>query len=67
MLSYIAGKFFHESPLLAFPLFALAVFCVVFLAWVVRTVITNKEQYEALARLPLDAGEGGVSRGDNQS
>ena len=64
MLSYIAGKFFQESPVLAFPLLALAIFSVVFLAWVLRAALTNKAQYEALARLPLDHEP---SHGEKQS
>ena len=54
MLSYMAVQFFRESPLLAYPLFALAAFFLVFFAWVLRTALANAARYEALARLPLD-------------
>lgn len=57
MLGYIAGKFFHESPLLAYPLFALACFFLVYFAWLVRTVMAGTARYEAVARLPLDSKE----------
>jgi hypothetical protein len=56
MLSYMAVKFFHESPLLAYPLFALGSFVSVYLAWVLRTALAGGARYDALARLPLDQG-----------
>lgn len=55
MMSYMAVQFFRESPLLAFPLFALASFFFVYLAWVLKTALSNGARYEAMARLPLDA------------
>jgi hypothetical protein len=55
MLGYMAVQFFRESPLLAYPLFALACFVSVYFAWVLRTALTNAAHYEAMARLPLDA------------
>ena len=54
MLSYIAVQFFRESPLLAFPLFALACFFLVFFAWVLKTALSRADRYEAVARLPLE-------------
>jgi hypothetical protein len=55
MLSYMAVQFFRESPLLAYPLFALACFASVYFAWLLRTALVSATHYEALARLPLDA------------
>jgi hypothetical protein len=54
MLSYMAVQFFRESPLLAYPLFALASFIAVFCAWVLRTMLADAARYEAVARLPLE-------------
>lgn len=54
MLSYIAVQFFRDSPLLAYPLFALACFFMVFLAWTLKTMLASAERFEAVARLPLE-------------
>jgi hypothetical protein len=54
MLSYIAMQFFHDSPLLAYPLFALASFFLVYLAWLLKTALVSAERFEAVARLPLE-------------
>jgi len=64
MLSYMAVQFFRESPLLAYPLFALASFIAVYFAWVLRTMLTDPARYDAVARLPLEGdtrSEGGAS------
>jgi hypothetical protein len=53
MLSYMAVQFFRESPLLAYPLFALACFVSVYFAWVLKTALASAEHYDTLARLPL--------------
>jgi hypothetical protein len=55
MLSYMAVQFFRESPLLAYPLFALACFVSVYFAWILKTALVSGKHYEAMARLPLDA------------
>ncbi len=55
MLSLVAMDFFQKSPLLAFPLVALALFMLVFFVITVRTVLTQKTRYEGVARLPLEA------------
>ena len=57
MLSYMAVQFFRESPLLAYPLFALASFFSVYFAWLLRTALSSASRYEQLARLPLDHGK----------
>lgn len=54
MLSYIAMEFFRSSPLLAYPLFALGCFFVVYLVWLLKTALASAERYEAVARLPLE-------------
>jgi hypothetical protein len=54
MLSYLAVQFFRDSPLLAYPLFALACFFMVFLAWVLKAALASAQHYEAVARLPLE-------------
>ena len=53
--------FFRQSPVLAFPLAALAVFMLVFLAITLKTVLTHKGDYEAIARLPL-SDDGRIER-----
>ena len=57
MLSYMAVQFFRESPLLAYPLFALASFFGVYLAWLLKTALSSAARYEHLARLPLERGD----------
>ncbi len=54
MLSFMAMDFFQRSPMLMLPLVALALFMIVFFAVTVRTVLTNKSRYEAMANLPLE-------------
>ncbi len=54
MLSLVALDFFQKSPMLVFPLLALALFMLVFFVVTVRTVLTQKSRYEAVARLPLE-------------
>lgn len=62
MLSYMAVQFFRESPLLAYPLFALASFFSVYFAWVLKTALASASRYEQLARLPLDQGNAPTER-----
>jgi hypothetical protein len=57
MLSYMAIQFFRESPLLAYPLFALASFFGVYLAWLLKTALSSAARYEHLAQLPLEGGD----------
>ena len=61
MLSFIAMDYFRQSPVLAFPLIAMAIFMLVFFAITLRAVLTNKAQYERVARLPLERDDGKVS------
>jgi hypothetical protein len=62
MLSYMAVQFFRESPLLAYPLFALASFFGVYLAWLLRTALSGAARYERLARLPLEGSKDGTEQ-----
>lgn len=62
MLSYMAVQFFRESPLLAYPLFALASFFMVYLAWMLKTALAGAARYEQLARLPLDNAQAPAER-----
>ncbi len=60
MLSFMAMDYFRQSPMLFFPLLALAIFMLVFFAVTVRALRTRQSCYERIARLPLDgAGEEG--------
>ncbi len=54
MLSFMATEFFQRSPMLMLPLVALAIFMLVFFAVTVRTVLTNKSRFDAMANLPLE-------------
>jgi hypothetical protein len=72
MLSFMASEYFHHSPLLVYPLVALALFMLVFFLVTLRTVLTNKHRYEGLAAMPLEEPEPAnhgraqeVSRGRN--
>ena len=62
MLSFMAMDYFRQSPVLAFPLLALAIFMLVFFAVTLRAVLTAKVRYERIARLPLE-GEDRQLRG----
>jgi len=57
MLSFIAMDYFRRSPMLILPLVALALFMLVFFAVTLRTLLTKKRNFDALARLPLEAQE----------
>jgi hypothetical protein len=54
MLSFMASEYFQRSPMLLYPLVALALFMLVFLVVTVKTVLTKGARYEAIARLPLE-------------
>jgi hypothetical protein len=56
MLSYMAMSFFRTSPLLAYPLAALAIFMGVFFVIALRTYARQAASYEHLQRLPLEDG-----------
>jgi hypothetical protein len=57
MLSFMAMDFFRTSPLLGYPIAALALFMGVFFVVSLRTAWTRAERYAHVARLPLqDSG-----------
>lgn len=53
-MSAFARDFFVRSPALVFPVLALVIFFVVFVAMVVRAMRTPSSEAEALAKLPLE-------------
>jgi hypothetical protein len=59
MLGFMAMDYFRQSPLLFYPLVALAIFMGVFLGVALRTVLSVKHGYDALAALPLSDDEQG--------
>ncbi|HEY6880113.1 MAG TPA: hypothetical protein VI299_18945 [Polyangiales bacterium] len=50
----MAKQFFLASPVLDYPLIALAVFMLVFVAITVATLAQKSPQVDAVARLPLE-------------
>jgi len=54
MLSFMAMDYFRQSPMLALPVLALAIFMLVFVAVSVRAIFTEKARFESIARLPLE-------------
>ncbi len=50
-----SAEFFARSPVLIFPLIALGIFFVVFVAIALRVMLTQREEADAAARLPLDS------------
>lgn len=63
MISWFAGDFFARSPVLLFPLVALALFVSVFMLVSLRALLWKKEDLEALSMLPLedDSNQGEAS------
>lgn len=49
-----SAEFFARSPVLVFPLIALGIFFVVFVAISLRVMLTQREQTDAAARLPFE-------------
>ncbi len=49
-----SAEFFARSPVLIFPLIALGIFFVLFVAIALRVMLTQREESDAAARLPLD-------------
>jgi hypothetical protein len=55
MLSWIASDFFRQSPLLFYPILALAIFMTVFFATALRVALfADKAHIDKLSRLPLE-------------
>jgi hypothetical protein len=53
----IAKQFFLSSPVLDYPLIALAMFMLVFVAISISTLLKKSPQIDAAARLPLEDGD----------
>lgn len=53
MLGRYAAEFFEKSPALLFPLIALGIFFVVFVALAIRAVRMDRSQAAELADLPF--------------
>ena len=58
MIRQLAAEFFARSPVLAWPVLALAIFFTVFLLVSLRALLTRKDEVERLAALPLTDAEG---------
>jgi hypothetical protein len=57
MLSQLAREFFARSPVLAWPVFALALFSCVFIAVTLKALLARREDVQRLAALPLSDAE----------
>lgn len=53
MLSQLAADYFARSPVLAFPIIALGIFLLVFIAVSVRALLREKTDLDRMAELPL--------------
>jgi hypothetical protein len=60
MLRQLTADYFARSPLLAYPVFALTLFALVFVVVSVRALRSRREDVERMAALPLSDSE--VSR-----
>jgi hypothetical protein len=57
MLGQFSADYFARSPLLAYPVIALAIFLVVFVVVSVRALRSRPEEVERMAALPLSDSE----------
>ena len=57
MLSAFAAAYYAKSPFLVYPLVAMCIFLVVFVAMGVRAVRLARPEVERMARLPLEADD----------
>jgi hypothetical protein len=53
MLGWFASDFFARSPVLVYPIIALAIFMTVFVTVSLRALFRPKSELERLAALPL--------------
>lgn len=58
MLRQLSADFFARSPVLAWPVVALAIFFSVFLIVSLRALIGRKDEMQRLSELPLQDTEG---------
>lgn len=57
MISWMASDFFASSPVLAYPLAALAIQFTVFCGMALRTLFANKSTIDRMSRMPLSEQE----------
>lgn len=62
MLSQLSADYFARSPVLAYPIAALGVFLVVFIAVSLRAALRAQSDMERMAQLPLLDSEQEVKR-----
>ena len=53
-MSRFASEFFENSPVLLYPLLALALFFIVFLGVIVRVMRMKTSEVDEYARIPLE-------------
>ena len=63
MLGFMAMDYFRHSPMLAYPLAALAIFMLVFFVVTLRTVLRSKSGYDSMALLPLGGASSSAPSG----
>jgi hypothetical protein len=61
MMRLMSADYFARSPLMIFPVIALAIFVVVFVAVTVRALRTRRDELDRLAALPLSDSDSEVS------
>jgi hypothetical protein len=59
MLGFMASEYFQKSPMLWYPVLALALFMLVFIVVTVKAALARGQELEAMARLPLDQSDAG--------
>lgn len=57
MMRLMSSEFFARSPVLIFPVIALGLFFVVFVLISLRVALTQRDEMDAAARLPLNDGD----------
>jgi hypothetical protein len=62
MLSQLSADYFARSPVLAYPIAALGLFLLVFIAVSLRAVLRTRSDMDRMAQLPLLDAEPEVER-----
>lgn len=62
MLSQLSADYFARSPVLAYPIAALALFLLVFIGASLRAVLRSRSEMDQMAQLPLLDAEEEVTR-----
>ncbi|MET0385903.1 MAG: hypothetical protein ABW321_08085 [Polyangiales bacterium] len=63
MMSQLCADYFHRSPVLAWPIAALALFMTVFVVVTVRALLRRPVDIQRMAELPLRDTTGGNDHG----